>query len=63
MAEAKSRREFTPRPRTRSKTELPANGDDHAPEVFYEFKVRNDSGIAVPFVLQFIKFSDLPLNT
>ncbi|HTU91877.1 MAG TPA: transcription termination factor Rho [Gemmataceae bacterium] len=32
MAEAKSRREFTPRPRTRSKTELPANGDDHTPE-------------------------------
>jgi transcription termination factor Rho len=32
MAEAKSRREFTPRPRTRSKTELPANGDDLAPE-------------------------------
>jgi transcription termination factor Rho len=32
MAEAKSRREFTPRPRTRSKTELPANGDDLAAE-------------------------------
>ena len=38
-------------------------GDDHAPEVFYEFKVRNDSSVAVPFLLQFIKFSDLPLNT
>ncbi|WP_264002021.1 hypothetical protein [Mycobacterium florentinum] len=38
-------------------------GDDHAPEVFYEFKIRNDSSITVPFLLQFIKFSDLPLNT
>ncbi|HEY7327655.1 MAG TPA: transcription termination factor Rho [Gemmataceae bacterium] len=32
MAEAKSRRELTPRPRTRGKTDLPANGDDLAPE-------------------------------
>ncbi len=32
MAEAKSRREFTPRTRTRSKTELPANGDDRPAE-------------------------------
>jgi transcription termination factor Rho len=32
MAEAKSRREMTPRPRTRSKTELPANGDELTPE-------------------------------
>jgi transcription termination factor Rho len=32
MAEAKSRRELTPRPRTRSKTELPANGDELTPE-------------------------------
>jgi hypothetical protein len=38
-------------------------GDDHAPEVFYEFKIRNDSSIPVPFVLQFVKFSDVPLNT
>src|SRR5579875_849366 len=32
MAEAKSRREFTSRSRTRSKTDLPANGDDLTPE-------------------------------
>ncbi len=32
MAEAKSRREFAPRPRSRSKTELPANGDDRPAE-------------------------------
>ena len=32
MAEAKSRREFTPRPRPQSKTELPDNGDDLAPD-------------------------------
>jgi transcription termination factor Rho len=32
MAEAKSRREFAPRPRTRSKTELPADGDDRTAE-------------------------------
>jgi len=32
MAEAKSRREFAPRPRSRSKTELPANGDDRTAE-------------------------------
>jgi hypothetical protein len=38
-------------------------GDDHAPEVFYEFKIRNDSSVAVPFLIQFVKFSDLPLNT
>ena len=29
-------------------------GDDHAPEVFYEFKVRNESSIPVPFLLQFV---------
>ncbi len=32
MAEAKSRREFTPRPRTRSRTDLPANEDARTPE-------------------------------
>ena len=32
MAEAKSRREWTPRPRPRGKTELPANGDELTPE-------------------------------
>ena len=38
-------------------------GDDHAPEVFYEFKIRNESTVAVPFDLEMIIFSDLPLNT
>ena len=38
-------------------------GDPSEPEVFYEFKIRNESSIAVPFVLQFVKFSDVPLNT
>ena len=37
-------------------------GDDHAPEVFYEFKVRNDSSVAVPFNIEEVIFSDLPLN-
>ncbi len=32
MAEAKSRREFTPRPRTRSRTDLPVNEDERTPE-------------------------------
>ena len=29
-------------------------GDDHAPEVFYEFKVRNDSSVAVPFNVELV---------
>ena len=37
-------------------------GDDHAPEVFYEFKIRNESTVPVPFNLEFILFSDLPIN-
>jgi hypothetical protein len=36
-------------------------GDDHAPEVFYEFKIRNESTITVPFILEFVLFSDLPI--
>ncbi len=32
MAEAKSRRELTPRPRTRSRTDLPADGGERPPE-------------------------------
>jgi hypothetical protein len=37
-------------------------GDDHAPEIFYEFKIRNESSITVPFDLEIILFSDLPVN-
>lgn len=37
-------------------------GDDHAPEMFYEFKIRNESSITVPFDLEIILFSDLPIN-
>jgi hypothetical protein len=37
-------------------------GDDHAPEMFYEFKIRNESSITVPFDLEIILFSDLPVN-
>lgn len=37
-------------------------GDDHAPEVFYEFKVRNDSSGDVKFNIELLIFSDLPLN-
>jgi hypothetical protein len=37
-------------------------GDDHAPAVFYEFKIRNESSITVPFDLEIILFSDLPIN-
>ena len=36
-------------------------GDDHAPEVFYEFKIRNESTIDVKFILEFVVFSDLPI--
>jgi hypothetical protein len=27
-------------------------GDDHAPEVFYEFKIRNDSSVDLPFNIE-----------
>jgi hypothetical protein len=37
-------------------------GDPSAPEVFYEFKIRNESSIAVPFDLEIVLFSDLPIN-
>jgi hypothetical protein len=37
-------------------------GDDHAPEVFYEFKIRNDSSVDLPFNIEEVIFSDLPLN-
>jgi hypothetical protein len=36
-------------------------GDPSAPEVFYEFKIRNER-ITVPFDLEMILFSDLPIN-
>jgi hypothetical protein len=34
-------------------------GGEHAPEVFYEFRIRNESTVAVPFNLEMIIFSDL----
>jgi hypothetical protein len=37
-------------------------GDPSAPEVFYEFKIRNESSITVPFDLEILLFSDLPIN-
>jgi len=37
-------------------------GDQNAPEMFYEFKIRNESTIAVPFMLEIILFSDLTIN-
>ena len=37
-------------------------GDPSAPEVFYEFKIRNDSTVDVPFMLEIVLFSDLPIN-
>jgi hypothetical protein len=37
-------------------------GDPSAPEVFYEFKIRNESTVDVPFMLDIILFSDLPIN-
>jgi hypothetical protein len=37
-------------------------GDPSAPEVFYEFKIRNESTVDVPFMLEIILFSDLPIN-
>jgi len=38
-------------------------GDDHAPEVFYEFNIRNESTIPVKFFIEFVDFSDLPVST
>jgi hypothetical protein len=37
-------------------------GDPSAPEVFYEFKIRNESTVDVPFMLEIVLFSDLPIN-
>jgi hypothetical protein len=37
-------------------------GDQNAPEMFYEFKIRNESTIDVPFMLEIILFSDLTIN-
>jgi hypothetical protein len=37
-------------------------GDQAAPEMFYEFKIRNDSTVDVPFMLEIILFSDLTIN-
>jgi hypothetical protein len=39
-----------------------APGDQNAPEIFYEFKIRNDSSVDVPFMLEIILFSDLTIN-
>jgi hypothetical protein len=40
-----------------------APGDyPQAPEVFYQFKVRNDSSVEVPYNIELVIFSDLPLN-
>ncbi len=40
----------------------PANGPN-GPKVFYEFKIRNDSSIDAPFLLEIVRFDDLPINT
>ena len=37
-------------------------GDQNAPEIFYEFKIRNESSGTVPFNLEIILFSDLPIQ-
>jgi hypothetical protein len=37
-------------------------GDPNAPEMFYEFKIRNESTVDVPFMLEIILFSDVPIN-
>ena len=37
-------------------------GDPSAPEVFYEFKIRNETNISVPFDLEIILFNDLPIQ-
>ena len=36
-------------------------GDTSAPEMFYEFKIRNESTIDVKFMLEFVVFNDLPI--
>jgi hypothetical protein len=36
--------------------------DQNAPEMFYEFKIRNESTVDVPFMLEIILFSDLTIN-
>jgi hypothetical protein len=38
-------------------------GDPSAPEIFYEFKIRNESAVTVPFMLEIIHFADLPILT
>ncbi len=37
-------------------------GDPSAPEVFYEFKIRNESSVDVPFDLEIILFNDLTIQ-
>ena len=39
-----------------------APSEPNAPEVFYEFKIRNESNVTVPFRLEIILFSDLPIQ-
>ena len=38
-------------------------GEDGAPRVFYEFKIRNESTITVPFDLEILHFADVPVIT
>ena len=47
---------------TISETDVVPCDKPHDEEVFYEFKIRNESTIDVKFMLEFILFSDLPIN-
>ncbi len=37
-------------------------GGPNGPKVFYEFKIRNESSIDVPMILEMVLFNDLPIN-
>ena len=37
-------------------------GPQPSPQVFYEFKVRNESTIPVSFLLEILHFSDVPIS-
>jgi len=37
-------------------------GAQPAPQVFYEFKVRNESSVTLSFLLEILHFSDVPIS-
>jgi hypothetical protein len=37
-------------------------GPQPSPQVFYEFKIKNESSITIPFNLEIVHFADLPIS-